>query len=34
MTELVVAAKINEIAPGQGKTIVTRSLRNDSAFAA
>lgn len=33
MIELVFAAKTNEIAPGQGKMSVTRSLRNDSAFA-
>ena len=33
MIELVFAAKTSDFAPGQGKMIVTRSLRNDSAFA-
>ena len=33
MIELVLAAKTSDLAPGQGKMIVTRSLRNDGAFA-
>lgn len=32
MIELVFAAKTSDLAPAQGKMIVTRSLLNDSAF--
>ena len=33
MIELVFAAKTSDLAPGQGKMIVTRSFRNGSALA-